>query len=200
MHHLPDPVLKLNGESYKTFEELYGTETTEEFRPSAQKLTKESQGMGFSPSAQYAKNVGTVIQCGECNKWRVLYSKSKLNNEESAKLSRFLDGIQYTCGDSFKGLTSEIQQNEFLELFLKVKVNDKLNCQSNMETSYYSCGLFEDEVCFNCGEQCNQEDVLNLSTDNEFYYYCDECSEKVNKKKRGKTLFGPNSRKKQRNM
>ena len=51
MHHLPDPVPKLNGESYKTFEELYGTETTEEFRPSAQKLTKESQGMGFSPSA-----------------------------------------------------------------------------------------------------------------------------------------------------
>ena len=86
--------------------------------------------------------------------------KSKLNNEESAKLSRFLDGIQYTCGDSFEGLTSEIQQNEFSELFLKVKVNDKLNCQSNMETSYYSCGLFEDEVC----------------------------------------LFGPYSRKKQRNM
>ncbi len=61
MHHLPDPVPKLNGESYKTFEELYGTETTEEFCPSAQKLTKESQEMGFSPSAQYAKNVGTVI-------------------------------------------------------------------------------------------------------------------------------------------
>ncbi len=51
MYHLSDPVLKLNGESYKTFEELYSTETTEEFHPSAQKLTKESQGMGFSPSA-----------------------------------------------------------------------------------------------------------------------------------------------------
>jgi len=131
MHHLPDPVQKLNSESYKTFEELYGTETTEEFRPSAQKLTKESQGMGFSPSAQYAKNVGTVVQCGECEKWRVLYSKIKLNNEESAKLSRFLDSIQYTCGDSFEELNSEIQQNKYSELFLKVKVNDKLNCQSN---------------------------------------------------------------------
>ena len=73
--------------------------------------------------------------------------KIKTNNEESAKSSRFLDGIQYTCGDSFEGLTSEIQQNEFSELFLKVKVNDKLNCQSNIETSYYSCRLFEDEVC-----------------------------------------------------
>jgi hypothetical protein len=200
MHHLPDPIPKLDGGSYKTFEELYGTETTEEFRPSAQKLTKESQGMGFSPSAQYAKNVGMVVQCGECDKWRVLYSKSKLNHEESTKLSRFLDSIQYTCGDSFESLTSEIQQNEFSELFLKVKVNDKLNCQSNMEISYYSCGLFEDEMCFICGEQCEQEDLLNLPTDNEFYYYCGKCGEKANKKKRGKTFFGPNSRKKQRNV
>ena len=93
MHHLPDLIPKLYCGSYKTFEELYGTETTEEFRPSIKKLTKESQGMGFSPSAQHAKNVGTVIQCGECDKWRVLYSKSKLNDEESAKLSRFLNGI-----------------------------------------------------------------------------------------------------------
>ena len=69
-----------------------------------------------------------------------------------------------------------------------------------MKTSYYSCGLFEDEVCLNCGKQCNQENVLNLSTDNEFYYYYNECSEKVNKKKWDKTLFAPNSRKKQRNM
>ena len=199
MHYLPDPVPKLSGGSYKTFEELYGTETTEEFCPSAQKQIKESQGIGFSPSAQYAKNVGTVIQYGECDKWRVLYSKTKLNDEESAKLSRFLDSIQYTCGDSFEELNSEIQQNKYSELFLKVKVNDKLNCQSNMKTSYYSCRLFENDVCFICDEQC-QEDMLNSSIDNEFYYYCDECSEKVNKKKRGKTFFGPDSRKKQRNM
>nr|CAG8442125.1 3084_t:CDS:2 [Entrophospora candida] len=71
--------------------------------------------------------------------------KWKLDHKESAKLSRFLDGIQYTCGNSFKGLTSEVQQDEFSELFLK--------------------------ICFVCGEQCEQENMLNLSTDNEFYYY-----------------------------
>ncbi|CAJ0646505.1 16875_t:CDS:2 [Entrophospora sp. SA101] len=56
--------------------------------------------------------------------------KWKLDHKESAKLSRFLDGIQYTCGNSFKGLTSEVQQDEFSGLFLKVKVNDKLNSQN----------------------------------------------------------------------
>ena len=42
--------------------------------------------------------------------------------------------------------------------------------------------------------------MLNLSTDNEFYYYCDKCSEKVSKKKQGKTFFSSNSQKKQRNI
>nr|CAG8634568.1 13850_t:CDS:2 [Entrophospora candida] len=37
-------------------------------------------------------------------------------------------------------------------------------------------------------EQREQEDMLNLSTDNEFYYY-------YGKNKRGKPLFSPNSRK-----
>ncbi|CAJ0636555.1 8874_t:CDS:2 [Entrophospora sp. SA101] len=40
--------------------------------------------------------------------------------------------------DPFKGITSKIQQNEFSELFLK------------------------DEMCFVCGEQCEQEDILNF--------------------------------------
>ena len=31
--------------------------------------------------------------------------------------------------------------------------------------------------------------MLSLPSDNGFYYYCDECSEKINKKKRGKTFF-----------
>jgi hypothetical protein len=39
--------------------------------------------MGLRPSAQYCKNVGTLIQCGECDKWRVIYSKSKLSSHES---------------------------------------------------------------------------------------------------------------------
>ncbi|PKC00831.1 hypothetical protein RhiirA5_427645 [Rhizophagus irregularis] len=39
--------------------------------------------MGLRPSAQYCKNVGTLIQCGECDKWRVIYSKSKLSSHET---------------------------------------------------------------------------------------------------------------------
>ena len=42
--------------------------------------------------------------------------------------------------------------------------------------------------------------MLSLPSDNGFYYYCDECSEKVNKKKRSKSFFGLNSRKKNKEM
>ncbi len=64
--------------------------------------------MGFRSSAQNCKNVGTLIQCGECDKWRVIYSKSKLSLQENDKLTRFLDRIQYTCGDTFYDLAISI--------------------------------------------------------------------------------------------
>lgn len=38
--------------------------------------------MGFKSSAQNCKNVGTLIQCGECDKWCIIYSKSKLSSQE----------------------------------------------------------------------------------------------------------------------
>ncbi|GES76157.1 hypothetical protein GLOIN_2v1489433 [Rhizophagus clarus] len=39
--------------------------------------------MGFSPNAQFAKNVGVVV---ECYRWRVLYSKTELNSIEISNL------------------------------------------------------------------------------------------------------------------
>ncbi|CAB4386075.1 unnamed protein product [Rhizophagus irregularis] len=62
--------------------------------------------MGFRPNAQHCKNVGTLIQCGECDKWHVIYSKSKLSSHENDELTRFLDEIQYTCGDTFYDISS----------------------------------------------------------------------------------------------
>ena len=85
--------------------------------------------MGFSPSAQLAKNVGIVIECCECNKWRVLYSKTKLDTMELSTLERYFDTIQYTCGDSFNilaNITESENNNEndnIGKIFEKVKFN-----------------------------------------------------------------------------
>ena len=53
---------------------------------------------------QNCKNVGTLIQCGECDKWCVIYSKSKLSLQDKEELARFLDEIQYTLFNSMKNL------------------------------------------------------------------------------------------------
>src|SRR6185437_6204257 len=150
----PDPIPTIDGKKYESFEKLYGQETTEEYRPSLKEKNKSNNEMDFKSSAQNCKNVGTLIQCGECDKWRVIYSKSKLSSQDDKELTRFLDGIQYTCGDTFYDLSSSIQNsnstnNSMKKLFSIVKVNNTLTCNSPIEIPYYSSGLFSKEVlCF----------------------------------------------------
>ncbi|PKB92409.1 hypothetical protein RhiirA5_444788, partial [Rhizophagus irregularis] len=166
-----------------------------------QQQKKKRAHIEFGPTAQFVRNVGIVIECCECNKWRVLYSKSKLSPFEVSILERYLDTIQYTCGDSFEALVENVEQNESNingdensehdyvgEIFKKVKVDDGLICNNPTEISYYSSGLFE-EICFQCGkvpeDECDESDRPNLNEG--FYYYCDECHTTVSsKKKRGK--------------
>lgn len=81
LHHLPDPTPQ--GEKYLDFKSLYGTDTSEIFRPSLSQSEQRGHGMPFSPSAQYAKSVGVVLQCDECQKWRVIYSKTVLSAEQN---------------------------------------------------------------------------------------------------------------------
>ena len=139
--------------------------------------------MGFRPSAQCCKNVGMLIQCGECDKWWVIYSKSKLSSQNDKELTRFLDGIQYTCGDTFYDLSSSIQNsnstnNSMKKLFSIVKVNNTLTCNSPIEIPYYSSGLFSKEVlCFNYGVECEEQN-------NDFFPYCEDCNVSVEDKKR----------------
>jgi len=108
LHYLPDPV---PGEDlhYKSFEELYGKQTTEVHRPSLlktktkgkTKITKEKHTMPFCPSAARAKNVGVIVNCVECEKPRLLFSAKKLSEKDKTMLQEFLDTIFYTCGMSF---------------------------------------------------------------------------------------------------
>ncbi len=96
---------------YKSFEELYGKETTENHRPSLKntkskkkdktKSTRAKHTMPFCPSAARAKNVGITVNCVECEKPRLLFSAKKLSEKDKTTLRRFLDTIFYTCGMSF---------------------------------------------------------------------------------------------------
>jgi hypothetical protein len=96
---------------YKSFEELYGKETTENHRPSLKNTKMKMKGkmvstrikhtMPFYPSAARAKNVSITVCFIECEKSRLLFSAKKLTEKDKTILRSFLETIFYTCGMSF---------------------------------------------------------------------------------------------------
>jgi len=49
-------------------------------------------------------NVGLLVQCEECDKWRLMFCRHKLNKQEVATLAKCLDDVSYTCGVLFSEL------------------------------------------------------------------------------------------------
>ena len=83
IHYLPYPIPG-EDDHYKGFEEVYGKNPSEKYRPSMQQRKRRS--LTFSPSQQHVKNVGLLVQCEECDKWRLIFSKHKLKPEELSRL------------------------------------------------------------------------------------------------------------------
>ena len=162
LHHIPDPVP--NGDHYKDFAALYGTETSEQHKPSSKDNSgTKSHGMPFAPSAQYAKNVGTVIQCSECSKWRLMYTKSTLKKKQKLELEKNLQEVLYVCGDSLAD--AECDDDSVLNV-IHTKTN--LSCNSPIEIPYYSAG--NTPICFFCASE--EEDFKEQT---ECYPICETC-------------------------
>lgn len=71
VHYLPDPVLSDSEEGhYKSFDEVYGEQTTEKDRPSAKKA-EEVGSRRFTVKS--VKNANLMLQCEECELWRLVY-------------------------------------------------------------------------------------------------------------------------------
>ena len=48
---------------------------------------------------QHVTNVGVVIQCEECDMWRLLFPCKKLNLQKRKLLQQFLEDVSYTRGE-----------------------------------------------------------------------------------------------------
>ena len=83
---LPDPVPQGDGH-YKPFDTIYNTVTSEEHRPSLQNHPVRQKTLPFVASVQHAKNTNLMVQCEECEMWRLVYSKYKLTKAELTELS-----------------------------------------------------------------------------------------------------------------
>lgn len=186
LHHLPDPE-PLNADKYKSFEELYGKETSEKFRPSYINKPSSVHGLPFSPSSQYAKNDEMVVLCIECDKPRLLYSKRVVRGAKRSQLQNSLSEIQYSCGFTFEDL--DLSEDHVLK---SVFVKKNLTCNCTIEFTYYSAGF--ENVCFYCGsDELDEDEGGDEDEANKFYLLCNECNKNGKKivEHRTRSIFNP---------
>ncbi len=160
-HSLPDPVPNGDGH-YKSFSDLYGQPTTENFRPSLKHSpTPTKLVIGYVPCQQHVNNVGLLVECEECSMWRLLFCKFKLNYQEVCELEKALDDISYTCGMLFAEL-------ELPGRLKNVCVKDH-KCYDPIEKLYYACDF--ELICAHCASVEVENDVSYLPQ-------CTNCQEK----------------------
>ena len=157
----PDPVLKDDGH-YKHFDEVHGTDTSEECRPSLN--TPKSKSLPFYASVQHVKNSGMMLLCDECGMWRLIYATRKLLASEKKLLDHALNGLSFSCG-------SPLQEADLPEELRSIVFVRGLQCHDPVETLYYSA-KYED-ICVYCSQN-----MLADSATTEYFPQCEECEQK----------------------
>jgi hypothetical protein len=75
-----------------------------------------------------------MLQCDECNMWRLLYCQVKLNSSEKAELSSIWDDFTFTCGVSLQDLEME---GTLADVYTR-----DLSCNNVVEKLYRKALLF----------------------------------------------------------
>ena len=162
LHHIPHPTPGNDGH-YLPFSEVFGTNTSEEHRPSFKKnpsiISKRvKRKLPFYASVQHVKNSQLMVQCMECSMWRIIFSKYKLKKEQCVYLQALFDNYMYSCGASLKDL-------ELPEEYSTVEIRDH-DCYDPIEKLYYSAK--NDPICMYCAKD-------QPYTSEEYYPLCSDC-------------------------
>ena len=152
--------------------------TFEEYRPSLKKAAApKGHGCPFNPTAQTAKNVGVVIHCEECGKWRCLHAQRKLKGKAREELEVLMETVLYSCGSVLKDIETEGDETSVLG---DVCVRANLTCTMPIEFTYYSAGY--ESICIHCGT------VDDLVEEVGFHSQCGTCGRKDKIPKRGRVF------------
>lgn len=125
------------------------------------KLQSEPNILPFCGTVQHVKYVNLMLQCGECNLWRLIFSKHQLNSTLRQNLQCILNDYNYTCGASLAEL-------HLPEEYANVEIRDH-QCYDLKYILYYSAKF--SPICIYCGVDQGYKD------DNE-YPKCDNCTDR----------------------
>lgn len=162
LRFLPDPLMEDN-DHYLSFQKAFTSSTTEKDRPSL-KGKKAAKGISFSPSVQHARNTDTMVQCEECNMWRLVFSKKKLSAVARNTLASILEDVSYTCGASLEDL-------DLPDSVASVEIRNH-QCGDAIEKLYYSAEY--EDICIYCAASMDLVTSLPEST---YYPICSSCHE-----------------------
>lgn len=161
LHFLPDPILSESEEGhYQAFHEVYGKPTTEKDRPSTK---KSSTTHSRRYTLKHIKNANLMLQCEECEFWRLLYSETQLTREQKMSIQNSLTDCVFTCGSNI--------EDAHLDVEGIVVYTMSLNCFEPIEKQYYSAGYAP--ICVYCAS-----DVPRSSLNTTYLPQCDDCKEK----------------------
>ena len=142
LHFVPDPVLGEDKQTYLTFKEVYGQDTTDSATPSQIRKPENTTKDKERKSLLVANKVRNIVTCSECSKARVVYSAKKLSSAEELALKRVQEELIYTCG-------SALFPSGPMENIMFVK--EGINCETLIETTYYASKTAAfPEVCIHC--------------------------------------------------
>ncbi|XP_078327779.1 uncharacterized protein LOC144623250 [Crassostrea virginica] len=166
---LPDPVLDVDKNHYKSFDSIYGTETTEDDRPTLMKKSVEAEPGNNKKKEQKketrtdpitnlipddpvlqgeasvftAQNARYTTTCTECDKPRLIYGKNKLTERQKVQLAILLSDFKYTCGSPVTPPEHALHGKLFTRM--------NIHCGSPMEVAYYSSSIGRRDICYYCG-------------------------------------------------
>ena len=126
-------------DKFQHFDDLYGKETMEVFRPSyVENLYETNKALLIREKAQDS------TECVACLKPRVVFANKKEWKTHLNQITSHLEELYHICG------------NELFEeghpLHEKIVTRRMLNCSDPMETQYYSSSVNFPNVCYFCGE------------------------------------------------
>jgi hypothetical protein len=166
---LPDPVLDSSGDHYLPYDQVKGTVTTDENRPSA-RPAKEKLGYSLEgPAAKKIKKSTTrkddascssqpdmstetgiftaqmarsFITCIECLKPRLLYSKYTLTSRQALLLTVVQDDAEFTCGSPLVVSGHPLHN--------VIHARQPMNCADPVEVPYYTAAFGRVDICAHC--------------------------------------------------
>jgi hypothetical protein len=140
---------------YKDFLSVYGTQTSEKFRPSK---AGQPEADNLPQSIFNNNRVREFVECDFCGKIRCIYSMNALKKEQISVLQLKIDDTDFTCEmEGWIPLSHELKNIIF--------IRQSLSCDSPIESGYYSSRLKKSPICYYCGKNNSlveaSDDLLN---------------------------------------